>query len=175
MIMSNEMIEKCTCCGEKTINGKCTYCGNIRIENIDGSANSIIEENANKHRYRVVKKIKNISVKTYKYGWNAANTDIEQQSAEYLKLCDGEDCLGRIYYCPERFAQNPGISEEERTMYISYEVDGNEKNVDVAIKPVKCAEYWDLGVKISDDLKLEVYIGDSENRAERKEIKLNLI
>ena len=173
--MSNEMIGKCSCCGEKTLNDLCTYCGLVNVVDIDGSDNSIIKERAISHKNRIVNSIKNISVKTYKYGWNSANTDVEEKSTSKFRLCDGIECFGKVYKCPEKFEQNPADTDEERTLYISYEINGNEKTVPVALKPVKCPEHWELWIKIDENLKLTVYVGVDGNCAVKSGVMLELV
>lgn len=165
----------CKVCKTEIKSGICPYCGFENIVILGASNDSKMGEYVNSYKGNLINNIKNISVKTYTYDWNSTNTDIEEKSIGKYRLCDGTDCFGKIYKCPERFAQNPAETVEERTMYISYELKGVEKTVPITLKPVKCPDHWELGLKIDENLRLSVYVGVDGNCAEKNGVSLQLI
>lgn len=165
----------CKVCGTEIKSGTCPYCGFENIVILGVSDDSKMNEYANAYKSKLINGIKNISVKTYKYDWNNSNTDIEEKSTTKFRLCDGVDCFDKVYKCPEKFGQNPADTVEERTMYISYEIDGKEKTTSVTLKPVKCPDHWELGIKIDSNLKLSVYVGVDGTCAEKNGVLLQLV
>ncbi len=165
----------CKVCGTEIKSGVCPYCGFEDIVILGVSDESKMNEYANSYKNKLISNIKNISVKTYKYGWNSANTDVEEKSTSKFSLCDAVDCFDKVYKCPEKFGQNPAETVEERTMHISYEVNGKEKTTPVTLKPVKCPDHWELGIKIDEKLRLTVYVGVDSKCAEKSGVDLTLV
>ena len=165
----------CKVCKTEYEGGTCPYCDFENLVILGVSDQETLEQYVDSSRKKIVEGIKNISVKTYKYGWNSSNTDIELKDTNKLKVCDGADCFEKVYKCPEKFAQNPADSAEERTMHISYEIGGKEKTVPVSLKPIKSSDHWELGIKIDQNLRLEVHVGVEGSWAEKGGVMLELV
>lgn len=143
---------KCAVCGSDVNGAKCEKCGFAMVVALDEQGERALNMRAKDHKKSFVSRVKNISVKTFDVG------DV----AEWLRLCDGEQCyLRRV--TSDVFPVNPAEITMERTLELRAEIDGKVKNYRVSLSPDATLPYWQVAVRLDADLKLTVMVGTKNN------------
>ena len=165
---------KCACCGKLLEGQFCEYCGFMNIVALDKKAEeeNIIEAKA--HRKERIEQITDISIVGYQYGWKEDERKYDLLRTTRIKLADGKQCDDTLFWNSQDFGQSAGESPKERTIELAYKFNGNEKKLKCAVTPVKCNDFWHIGLRITEQLKLIVCLGREDNYAESKPIDLVL-
>lgn len=167
------MSNTCKVCSTNFEGGTCGYCGFENIVVLGTENSTMLSQYAEAHKNRVIDSIKNVSVITYNYEWNASKSDVDLLGEEKIRICDGKDCFEKMILCSEKFKTNPA-ENEERELNLSYNLNGVEKHIQVSIKPKKSPEYWELGIMINPNLRLCVYVGYDGKYVEESNIDIDL-
>lgn len=160
----------CGCCGHRiSIKSlpECDYCGYLNVGTLDGTAADL--DGAARHRAGVLKKLKHISVLSYRYKWDEEKLEYAQQSREAVKIADGEACDGKVVWSAQPFGQNPD-SPEPLVLEVEYQYDGQNRRIPYPIKPVRGEAFWNVGVEVDAHLKLALHLGDQKRIARGGEI-----
>lgn len=160
----------CTCCGRSiSIEAlpACDYCGYINVGTLDDTA--ISRNDAVNYRNGILKKLENISVATYQYRWDEKSMEYAQQSRKELKLADGVQCDERIAWSAQEFAQSPD-SAAPLVLEITYQYDGEARQIQYPIKPVRGESFWRVGVEVNARLNMIFHLGDKKHIAQGGEI-----
>lgn len=166
------MQKKCQCCGADMSGSRCGYCGFREIIDMDESGTELLRSLVSAHKKRLLKGITDISVVSYQYAWNAGKSALEQKAREQIKLADGEDCYGKVYWAKQEFGQLP--SAKEVRFALSYRINGAERTMEVALPSVICDDFWKLGLIIDESLKLQVFLGTGKHHTVSEILALNL-
>lgn len=162
----------CQCCGTKMNASKCDYCGFVEIIDMDGSGTELVQSMAANHKKNIASVITDISVVSYSYKWNEANSRLEMDKKEELKIADGTDCYSKIKWGNQVFGQLP--VGKNITLNISYKFKGNKKPLSCSIPTVQCDDFWRVGVVIDKTLRLKVFLGTERNHTESAALDLEL-
>ncbi|MDR1537127.1 MAG: hypothetical protein LBU32_03870 [Clostridiales bacterium] len=147
---------RCLCCGQDINNeSRCHYCGLAVVINLDefGIAQSL----ADAHKKRLLSFISEISVLVLDY----VNLEGEIQALpeRWAKIADASDCLNRIVWCDERFAQFEG----QHLKLSVYYRGPLRKESTLFIKRPNTGDFWKVGIMITDSLKLRVFLGEESS------------
>jgi hypothetical protein len=166
--------DNCKCCGtDISETAVCAYCGNWIIIDIDGTSKDRIKAAAEKHRKKLLSQLTDFSVETFQYKFQ--NNEYVQNGKKTLKIADGVDCSSGVKWAKENLARVPNSAKQP--LNIRYRFNGNQKSVSVLIETKTSspgtAEFWKLGVRIGENLRLNVYIGDESDNVSFRDIALD--
>lgn len=182
----------CKCCGRELKDFRCDYCFLELPVDVGGTdIDKIVEQHMNSQLYKSspaylaspeyrrenLEKIGDISLKYYKYGWDEKKQKFGQiGKPEYHVIVKfGKELLGSdIIWSDQDFGQTISDDIKERELEFEYTFNGEKKTLKCNITPVKCDDFWHVGLKITDQLKLIVYLGRENKYAESKPIDLEL-
>ena len=162
----------CQCCGTKMNTSKCDYCGFVEIIDMDGSGTELVQSMATNYKKNSASVITNISVVSYSYKWNEANSRLEMDKKEELKIADGADCYSNIKWCSQDFGQLP--AGKDIMLNITYKFRGKKKQLSCTIPTVQCDGFWRVGVVIDKTLRLKVFLGTERNHTESAALNMEL-
>ncbi len=160
----------CACCGHdisaETV-PECDYCGYVNVGLIGKAA--VDENKIMKYRKKIIEKLRDISIVSYQYGWNEKENKYMMLAQEEIKLMDGTQCDGTVFWAPQEFGQF-FEDEEAITLELKYKYDGDERKLKYPIKPIPCKSFWRIGAEINEHLKLVVYLGDEKQNSRGYEV-----
>lgn len=151
----------CRCCGRSMESSemKCTRCGCQYVNTLDDDAeNREIQRCRDMRNKIILPKITEIAVNAYEYQLRGADGGLESKGRKKIILADGVMCSDRIYWSPVSFGQWL-YSEEAQDLELSYKYAGKEYIIYAKIKPIKCDDYWRVGLYIDAKLNLWIYVG----------------
>lgn len=166
---------KCACCGNLLDGQKCAYCGFRNIASFDEDAETENTKDANNYRRGLIQRISDISIAGYQYGWKADKSVFDLLKTTKTKLADGMQCYGDIYWSDQDFGQTIRDDIKDCVLELEYAFNGEKKSLKCNITPVKCDDFWHVGLKITDQLKLIVYLGREDNYAESEPMDLEMM
>ena len=139
--------------------GKCSYCGyeNRAILNVE-------LDDSMDFKNGVLSQVKDFSIMANQYKWNASKETFDSTPSEISLPEDknnGKALMEGIVFTDPIIAQ-VGIGEEQE-LEICYSVNGKSKTVIAKITPKQSDDFWKLGMKIDENLKLHVYLGETES------------
>lgn len=172
---NNSQIDRCICCGTATEGRSfCPYCGFVQVVSMDTEGDKYNEKIKKEHRQEVIDALKNFSVVSYRYKWNAGASRLDLDTEERVKIADGKECDGNVRWAKETFGQS--LAEDKPIkLTIHYTCDGKKKQVTCSLKPVQCNDFWKLGVMIDQNLRLVVCLGTEQNHVKSSPMNLALI
>ncbi len=165
---------RCACCGNPLEGQKCGYCGFLNIASFDEAAERENAKDATNYRENLIRQISDISILGYQYGWKEEKNKFDLLKTTKMKLADGMQCYGDTYWSDQDFGQTISDDIKERELEFEYTFNGEKKTLKCNITPVKCDDFWHIGLKITDQLKLIVYLGREDKYAESKPMDLEL-
>ena len=164
---------KCVCCGNAISGQLCGYCGFMNIAALDEEAADEIKKEADVYRREVIDKLSDFSVVSYEYGWIEKDSKFDLISTKNVKIADGNDCVNGVFWSKDQFGQNLEGNNTSQQIEISYKYDGKKKKFNCSLIPVQCDDFWHLGLEITKELKLMVYLGNSGKSAKSEPIELD--
>lgn len=158
----------------------CEYCHFLNADDADLSETDrekLIEMHRSTERYQsspayhdeILSKITNISIWTFQYGWDEKEGKFKQigEPVDQVIVKNGMDCNDRIAWGNMEFGQDSSDELTEKDIDISYQFDGKTRNETFPVMPVRCGNFWDIGVKIDKDYCMTLYLGrPDDNKAE---------
>lgn len=153
------MSKLCKCCSHEIIGNKCSYCGYMNIVALDEKAMQEEVRRSEEYFERIVYGITEFSIKKYVYVWDDDSHEPKLSAEEKCVICSAADCIDKIAWSAEYFGQNPADEDACRVLEVMYRVGDKEKTVVVSVPPVKCDDYWRIGLKLDRQLRLTVYLG----------------
>ncbi|MBQ6621766.1 MAG: hypothetical protein IJH75_02930 [Mogibacterium sp.] len=162
----------CSCCGHDAPAQKCGYCGFLNTFTLSKDDEALIRERAASHRSDLIRSIRNLSVTGYRYGAEAMSAEASTRS---VRICAGKDCDRKIFWSKQQFGQNLDPDSAKRPLEITYSVGGRKRTLTAMMELVPCEEYWRLGLEITDDLRLNVYLGMEKTHSKSGPHELELL
>lgn len=152
----------CACCGRAVDMGAsptCGYCGyrNTAAKEEVARHDSAVRE----HRTAAIAKLTDISVTAYQYGWSEAEGRYGLLATERIRLADGPDCDGAVFWAGWSFEQSVGNGPVP--IEITYCYDGQWWSVRWEARPKPGRSCWDIGLEIDGGLSLVVYLGGPQS------------
>lgn len=166
----------CRCCGYslRSEELKCPRCRCQYVNALDEKAEQReVRRCQNMRTNIIIPKIKEISVNAYEYQMCDSGKKMESKGRKKIILADGSKCCNGIYWAPMTFGQWL-YSEKLQKLDISYKYDGVERVIHAKIKPVKCDDYWRVGLHIDDKLMLWIYVGNEKKNSKAGPYEINL-
>lgn len=157
------MDKVCQCCGMERTGSRCGYCGFREVIDIDGSSTELINSLAEVHRAKLAESITDISVMVYEYSWNQTSLGLEQQRIISRRLTDGKNCYPQMVWGKVKLGQQePG---QQFPLQLSYRINGTTKELQIPMTPVRCKDFWKLGIQIDRTLHLRIFLGTEDRYA----------
>lgn len=165
----------CKCCGRETESSKCWYCRHQNITLLDDSGLQKEIERGQKKKQQILDSIKDISINKFIYKWNDDQNTIEPAGTERDVICNGTSCYENTVWSSSEFAQVPAVENGAKSITIFYTLDGVSKSVTTEINTIATEDFWKIGVKITDDLRMVVYLGTVSNNSSSEAFDIDLI
>lgn len=144
---------KCRVCSTE-LRGKhtdCPYCGygNAVVFTLSG-------DDSPQYRKKLLSSLQNISVQGKKFQYHAEQKVFREipGGAIFREGLSGTDCAGSIVLSSEWIAHLEGPTD----LRITYEVGGKKKETVVPVSLSDREGLWYLGLRINQDLRLELYL-----------------
>ena len=160
------MSKICRVCTREFGGGTCPYCHYTNAVVLTESALEPEEKAAKIYREKLVSSLKNFSVNAVNFLWNERARAFEETNRPIIPLGDGADFDGIVKWAGARFAQSPLEVIPPLKLNIFYEYKGTKSDAAVQIQPVRCKDYWRIGLKLDPDLSLRVLLGTEDHFAE---------
>ena len=179
---------KCKFCGGESESQYHEYCGFFNAYNLGGEYEDKvdIEKHKNSSEYKAsqmyhdltIKGITDISLVSYEYGWDEKSSQYKLLNTTTLKLADGNQCDGKVYWVPgKEFCQPPEKDIQSQTLEIFYKFNGTQYKAKCGITPVRSDDFYHIGVEVTRDFNLYIYLGsetDENKRAKSAFVALNV-
>jgi len=163
----------CIVCGTelKDEEIECPYCGRVDVVVLDEASKAAVTKDAAAYRKAIVDKLKNFTIDAYAYKYDAGQF-IEDKKRS-IKICDGKDCARSIKWSKESFAQYH--EKKNGSLTIHYEMDGQKKRGAFGIAFPDTGDFWKIGLKIGNNLRLQAYVGTEDKYSIVNDVPLSLI
>lgn len=165
----------CKCCKHEIETGMCWYCHHGNIVSFDESEEQSEIERGQKKKQQILDSIKDISINKFIYKWNDDQNTIEHAGTERDVICNGTSCYENTVWSSSEFAQVPAVENGAKSITIFYTLDGVSKSVTTEINTIATEDFWKIGVKIRDDLRMVVYLGTVSNNSSSEAFDIDLI
>lgn len=152
----------CACCGRAVgmdTFPACGYCGYLNVAVVGGTTR--YDSAAREHRTAAIAKLTDISVTAYQYGWSEEEGRYGLLSTERIKLADGPDCDGAVFWAGQSFEQNPDGGPVP--LKLTYRYGGQWWSVQWEARPKPSRSCWDIGLEIDGGLSLVIYLGGPQS------------
>jgi len=161
---------KCICCKtELGTNTVCGYCGWTEVEVFDEEALAAEKKECAAYRSQKAAGLRNFRLSAYTYEYKDNN--IAEGRTE-ITLGDGAACDGKILWSEQEFVQSK--EEPNLNLVLQYNVGGAVKQANVTIPVPVTDTFWRLGLRLRDDLHLDVLVGTKEKHTVAERIPLQL-
>lgn len=167
-------VKKCTCCNQIIESQFCGYCGFMNIAALDKPAEQKMAEEAQKWRRELIGQLSDYRVVSYEYGWKETESEFGLLHTKTKTLADGSQCDGKVFWTGIQFEQLPESSETPVAIELSYKFHGKEKRLDCEIIPAACEGLWQIGLEITEQMQLVVYLGNEHIFAKSAPLALEL-
>lgn len=171
----------CSCCGHIWEDGRiCPRCGffhQTQVGELNKDQLSEREKDIEEYRINLLENITNLSLKVYSYCWNEDSVKYVQSSDPMYRIISesGKDIFGEnIVWTKQEFGQFFTGNDNKSTIELGYIFDGANKQLKCEITPVECDDFWHVGLRITDQLELIVFLGREDNYAESEPMELDL-
>jgi hypothetical protein len=136
---------------------------------IDKDGENVAIQKAGEFRDKLVARISAISVEVFNYAFKDGK--VADSGRNTIPLADGKDCFKKEFWHRQDFVQ---ASQGKKQMTIRYRVDGKDKSVSVDIDTPKIEDFWKLGVKLDECLRLNIFVGEEKQHASANGVALLL-
>ena len=161
-----------SCCGSMISGQRCRYCGFVNVAALDNEAENEIRKEAEEHRKEMLGQLLDFSIVGYEYGWIEAESKFDLISQKNIRIADGNDCANGVFWSQEKFGQDLEDSSESKQIEIAYKYEGDTRKVSCDIAPVSCDDFWQIGLEITPELRLVVYLGNQKKSAKSEPVDL---
>lgn len=163
---------KCNVCNS-LYNGtsKCPYCGMIGIVDLDGDSD-ILKMMASNYKNKILGNIQAIGIKTYTYRFKEGV--VAKNSENRNEIATGKSCFNTWVWTQEGFAQNKGMKKLVLGLYIKTK-DQGIKDFTVSIPCPEQDDFWQVGIRIDENLRLCVALGTREQYNQVNDLDLPLV
>ncbi len=166
--------DECPCCGRHVTSGYCGFCG-FHVAGLAGiRSKAQVEARAAAHRELYLSDLRDISIVNYHYEWNPETSRLEFRNADERRLADGRDCHPGIFWSEPIFGQLSTEDYPSLELMLSYRWRGNRKTCRVTVPTVRTDSFWQVGLLMDAQLRLQAFLGDPTKFSVSEPVALDL-
>ena len=156
------MSRVCKVCTRKISGGTCPVCGYTNAVVLTDSERETEMLAAKAYRAELLAGVKNFSVNAFTLQWDEATCSYKETGRQKIIIANGSDCDSIVCWSDTEFAQSPLEVIPPLDLDISYEMNGHNVKAPVRIQPVRCKDFWHIGIQINPDLTFSVFLGTKD-------------
>lgn len=163
---------KCLCCGREIENQRCSNCGFFNILSLDEASDIEIKNRAKKYRDNIIKKFQGFCIMSYVYHYDMEEKKFVELSQKSICIASKLEPSNDICWSTETFGLSIEDKDEEKTISVFYQFDGKENKVDFKIYPDILNRDFQVGLELTEDLKLILHLGNKDESIKSEPIDL---
>lgn len=157
------MSKKCECCGRVQEKRQCSYCGFVSVVALDKEGEAFNRQRAKEHKQQLIDSLHQINILAFNFRANADCTAMEAIGGVELPVCTGKECYEKIVWAPYNFGHQ-GLEENRLEINLALDFPNRDFNkITCAVTPPEVNDFWQVGFRVTKELKLEVLFGRPEN------------
>ena len=162
----------CRCCSRPVEGEDCPYCGLPRAAALDDAR--LLEEMRRVKEYRAerIRGLTDFCVETHRISWDASADAFTENGKDDVKIADGADCFETTVWSEEQFAQSPEEEIAPITLRMHFRDGQTVVPFTVPIQPVRCSDFWRIGVRLNGDFSLSVFLGLESHHAQAEPVMI---
>lgn len=165
---------RCACC-KNTLEGQfCGYCGFMNIAAFDKTAEQETAAEAREWRKELIGQLSDYGIVSYEYGWKEEVSEFGFISTKINILADGRQCDGSVFWADRQFGQLLENETKPITIRLTYKFNGKENKLNCEIASAVCEDFWRIGLEITEQMRLVVYLGNEHKFAKSEPLAMNL-
>ena len=156
----------CRCCSHPLTGQDCSFCGFPMAGSLNDAMLTDEMRRVRQFRSGLIRGMTDFSVDVFRFNWNAAGSSFDEKGTSSIKIADGADCYGKTVWSEERFAQSPEEKIPPLTLHMHFRNGQTVVPFSVPIQPVRCDDFWRIGIRLNNDMSLSVFLGLESNHAQ---------
>lgn len=159
--------KKCQCCGQTVSGTHCGYCGFDEVIGLGDSGAQSVSTLIRDHRQKLLNSVKALSVTAYELEWKDSRPVYQKKEQTIAK---GIECYPDGMWSQKTFGQF--CSGEDLSLKLSCRIGGKKKQLSCKIPSKPSGDFWRIGLRIDDSLRLKVFLGTPESHTQSQWIPL---